>query len=69
MASPQKPPTPRSIDLMILRHKGSTVALNAMPETLQAAKAEPTPSLKRMIKTLSRENGRLREELAYRQKL
>jgi hypothetical protein len=64
-----KPPAPRSIDLAIHRHQGSTVALDLMPKTLQTSKAQPTPSLKKMIEILSKENGRLREELACHQKL
>lgn len=66
---PGKPPAPRSIDEIIHRRHGSTVAVDLMPSTLQASKDEPTPSLKEMIEALSRENGRLREELAYRQDL
>lgn len=64
-----KPPTPRSIDFTIYRHKGSTAALDFMPKTLQKYKVQPIPSLKEMVRTLSEENGRLREELAYRQTL
>jgi len=66
---PDKPPAPRPIDLTIQKHQGSTIALDLMPNSVQASKDEPTPSLKEMIETMSRENGRLREELAYRQKL
>ncbi len=71
MASPksQRPPAPSSIDLTIRQYRGCTVALEMMPDALQASKEEPTPSLKQMIEILSRENGRLREELAYRQRL
>lgn len=60
-------PSPDSIDLTI--HKESTVALNLMPKTLQISKAQPTPSFKDMIETLSKENGYLRHDLAYVQRL
>ncbi|KAB5514959.1 hypothetical protein GE09DRAFT_1161690 [Coniochaeta sp. 2T2.1] len=53
-----KPPTPRSIDFTIYRHKGSTAALDFMPKTLQKYKVQPIPSLKEMVRTLSEENGR-----------
>jgi hypothetical protein len=66
---PDKPPTPKPIDLRILEHNGSTSAIGYMPDTLQRFKAEPTPSLKQMIEALSKENGRLRVELAYYRKL
>ena len=40
-----------------------------MPNTLQASKDEPTLSLEQTIEAMNRENGRLRAEFAYRQKL
>ena len=69
MAPPQheRPPTPRPLDLEIGRHHGSTAALDLTEKSLRAAKAHPTPTLKQMVESLSRENGRLRAELVYRQ--
>ncbi|KAL6413022.1 hypothetical protein AUP68_02517 [Ilyonectria robusta] len=64
-----KPPSPQPIDLTISHHQGSTTAIDATISNVQARKAEPTPTLKGMVESLSRENGRLREELAYRQNL
>ena len=60
-----KPPAPSLIDKTIFQHDGLTVAFDLMPKALQESKGGPTPSLKEMIETLSKENGRLREELAY----
>ncbi|KAK4031669.1 hypothetical protein C8A01DRAFT_21157, partial [Parachaetomium inaequale] len=60
-----RPPTPSSIDIAIGRRNGLTIALDITQNTLQESKTRPTPSLKEMIETLSKENGRLREELVY----
>lgn len=63
------PALPRQIDQSIARIKGSTVALEATPKQLAATKACPTPSLKEIIEIRTKENGRLRAELAYLQSL
>lgn len=55
----------RPIDKAIAKAQGSSVALDATPESLKAAKTCPTPSLKEIIEDRTREVGRLREELAY----
>ena len=59
-----KPPSPSSVDLIIHKHHGSSFALDLMPETIQASKTDPTPSLTQMIEELTRKNGRLKEQLA-----
>ena len=45
------------------------MAIEATPEKLQASKEMPTPSLSQMIEQLTRENGYLRQELAYQYKM
>ena len=61
------PPRPTAIDIEIARNKGTTVAIEATNENLQASKSDPTPSLSEMIEQVTRENGRLREQLAHLQ--
>ena len=39
------PPAPAAIDIEIADHNGSTVAIEATPDRVQAAKKMPTPSL------------------------
>ena len=63
-----QPPTPTSIDIEIARNHGTTVAIEATDESLQASKIAPTPSLSEIIEHKTRENGRLRYELAYLQR-
>lgn len=63
------PALPRQVDRSIAKAKGSTVALEASPEQLQASKTCVTPSLKEIIEIKTKENGRLRAELAYLQSL
>ena len=63
------PPKPTPIDVEIARHNGTSVAIEATTESLQASKNDPTPSLKEIIKHKTSENGRLREELARLQSL
>ena len=60
-----KPPKPTAIDIEIARNKGTSVAIEATNESLQASKSDPTPSLSEMIEQKTRENGRLTEELAH----
>ncbi|PSN58589.1 hypothetical protein BS50DRAFT_641642 [Corynespora cassiicola Philippines] len=62
------PPTPTAVDVEIAAHQGSTVAMDATHERMQAAKRMPTPSLSQMIEQRTWENGQLRQELAYRQR-
>ncbi|KAI9658225.1 MAG: hypothetical protein M1821_002357 [Bathelium mastoideum] len=63
------PPIPNEVDIEIARHNGSSLAVDATRERLQAAKFSPTPSLSQIIEELTRENGRLRRELAFRHRL
>ncbi|KAH6884979.1 hypothetical protein B0T10DRAFT_462671 [Thelonectria olida] len=63
------PMLPRRVDRAIAKAHGQTVALEATREELEAGKSPTTPSLKEIIDSKTRENGRLREELAYLQQL
>lgn len=62
------PPTPAAIDIEIANHNGSTVAIEATPDRLQAAKKMPTPSLLQMVEQLTWQNGQLRSEIDYHQR-
>lgn len=64
-----QPPTPTSLDVLIGHSLGSTVALEATPARLQASKKMPKPTLSQEIEQLTGENGFLRQELAYHQKM
>ena len=66
--SPDGPPAPTAVDAEIARNQGSSVAIEATQEKMQAAKKLPTPSLSQIIEQRTWENGRLRQELAYQQK-
>lgn len=61
----QHPALPRPIDKAIAQAHGSSVALDATADRLETAKHQPTPSLKEIIEIRTRENSRLRAELAY----
>lgn len=63
------PPPPNPIDIEIGRNNGSTVALEATPERVQASKRMPIPTLSQRIEELTRENSHLRQEVAYHQRL
>ncbi|KAF2818122.1 hypothetical protein CC86DRAFT_309878 [Ophiobolus disseminans] len=63
------PPAPTPIDIEIANHNGSTVAIEATPERVQAAKKMPTPSLSQMIEQLTWQNGQLRSEIDYHQRM
>jgi hypothetical protein len=62
------PPTPTPINFEIARNNGTTVAIEATNERLQASKIAPTPSLSEIIEQQTRENGRLKEELRDEQR-
>ena len=64
-----QPAPPRKIDREIAAARGSTVALDATRERLEAHKTTHTPSLKEIIESKTRENGRLRAEVVYLQSL
>jgi len=59
------PPAPTKVDLEIARNHGSSMAIEATPERLQASKNMPTPSLTEIIVDLNRRNGRLTRQLLY----
>jgi hypothetical protein len=63
------PPRPTPLDVVIGQHHGSTVALEATPDRLQTAKNKPIPSLSERIEQLSTENGHLRHEMFYYQRM
>jgi hypothetical protein len=67
-SEPDVPPKPSPLDVEIARNKGTSVAVEATKESLQESKNDPTPSLSEMIEQKTRENGRLREELAHQQR-
>ena len=60
---------PKLIDREIMQVDGRTVALEATPELLEAAKKKPVPGLSQRIDELTRENGRLRLEIRYHQQM
>jgi hypothetical protein len=62
-----RPHVPTPIDAEISRNKGTTVAIEATSENMQASKTAYTPSLSEIIDQRTRENGRLREELMNKQ--
>jgi hypothetical protein len=65
-----KPPLPTSVDLEIARHQGGrTVAIDAIPSRLQAAKVAPAPSLMERVEELTKENGQLRLEIRNHQEM
>ena len=59
------PPAPTNVDIEIARNNGTTVAMEATDNSLQASKSISTFSLSPTIEQRIRENGRLRLELAY----
>lgn len=62
------PPAPAAVDIAIANHNGSTVAIEALPDRLQAAKKMPTPSLSQIVEQLTWQNGQLRSEIDYHQR-
>jgi hypothetical protein len=63
-----RPPAPSPVDIQIGRNNGSSVPLEATRERMVSSK-RMTPTPFQRIEQLNRENGRLREEVAYHQKL
>ncbi|KAF7868885.1 uncharacterized protein EAF02_009621 [Botrytis sinoallii] len=68
-SSSDKPHAPTAIDIQIGLQRGSTAALEATPERLQAAKQMQHPSTAQRIKKLTKENGQLRLEIRYYQRM
>ncbi|KAI9855643.1 MAG: hypothetical protein M1813_009689 [Trichoglossum hirsutum] len=64
-STPGGPPAPAAVDVKIAHNEGSSVAIEATKERLQASKNIPTPSLSQIIEQKTWENGQLRQELAY----
>jgi hypothetical protein len=62
-----QPPAPTPIDAEIARNNGTSVAIEATSENMQASKTAYTPSLSEIIDQRTRENGRLRQELEHKQ--
>ncbi|KAE8440513.1 hypothetical protein EG329_007410 [Mollisiaceae sp. DMI_Dod_QoI] len=63
-----RPSGPTPIDAETARNKGTSVAIEATSESLQASKTAQTPSLPEMIEQRTRENGRLRQEHEHQQR-
>ncbi|KAJ0370056.1 hypothetical protein COL26b_010260 [Colletotrichum chrysophilum] len=61
----ETPVPPRDLDMAIANAHGSSVALEASHTTLQASKQTPDLSLKEIIELKTKENSRLRAEVAY----
>jgi len=68
LPNPNLSPSLTAVDAEIARNQGSSVAIEATQENLQAAKKMPTPSLSQIIEQRTWENGQLRQELAYQQR-
>jgi hypothetical protein len=64
-----QPAAPSPVDLEIGRNNGITVAMEATTERLQASKKLPVPDLAQRVQQLTKDNGRLRLEVAYHQNL
>lgn len=59
------PPQLSPIDRIISLHHGSTTAIEATPQRLQASKQFPIPSLPERIEQLQKQNSSLNHEIAY----
>jgi hypothetical protein len=59
------PPQLNPVDKIINLHHGSTTAIEATPQRLQASKQYPIPSLPERIEQLQRQNSNLNHEVAY----
>ncbi|KAF7894685.1 uncharacterized protein EAF01_010135 [Botrytis porri] len=64
-----KPSPPMPIDIQIGLQRGSTAALEMTPERLQATKQGPSLSTTERIEELTKENGLLRLEIRYYQRM
>jgi hypothetical protein len=53
------------MDRIIDLHHGSTTAIEATPQRLQASKKYPVPSLPERIEQLQKQNSSLKHEAAY----
>ena len=64
-ASTDGPPQLSPIDKIIELHHGSSTAIEATPERLQASKQYPIPSLPERMEQLQRQISSLNHEVAY----
>ncbi|CAD6446253.1 47414463-0213-477c-850b-63ecb5d4a3a3-CDS [Sclerotinia trifoliorum] len=64
-----EPQAPTAIDLQIGLQRGSTAALEVTPERWQATKQMPSSSTAQRIEELTKENGQLRLEIRYYQRM
>jgi hypothetical protein len=62
------PPELTALDKAIADRHGSSIAIEATRERIEATKAMPTPSLSKIIEQRTWENGQLRQELAHHQR-
>ena len=62
---PDRPPQLSPIDRIIKLHHGSSSAIDATPERLQASKQSRSPSLMERIEQLQRHMSSLNYEIAY----
>ncbi|KAF2182634.1 hypothetical protein K469DRAFT_690740 [Zopfia rhizophila CBS 207.26] len=69
VASQSTPPPLSKTDVEIARRNGTTVAIEATKERMQASKTAATPSLTEIIYEEKRESGRLRRELDYERRV
>jgi hypothetical protein len=67
--SQSTPPRLTKTDVEIARRNGTTVAIEATKERMQALKAAATPSLTEIIYEEKRESSRLRWELDYERRM
>jgi hypothetical protein len=68
-SNPGGPPPLTPLDIEIGRNQGSSVGLEARPARLQETKHMPIPTLSKRIEELTRENGHLRQEVGFYQKM
>jgi hypothetical protein len=59
------PPQLSPVDKIINLHHGSSTAIEATPQRLQASKQYPIPSLAERIEQLQKQNSSLNHEVAY----
>jgi hypothetical protein len=64
-APTDRPPQLSPVDRIIDLHHGSTTAIEATPQRLQASKHYPIPSLPERIEQLQKQNTNLNHEVAY----
>ena len=64
-APTDRPPQLSPVDRIIDLHHGSTTAIEATPQRLQASKHNPIPSLPERIEQLQKQNSSLNHEVIY----